>query len=183
MRVSFLSSLAILALGPALTACAPKDSKIYAPPEYTSWAPTTQIVLDYPIPGHENRLRLPRMNQTGMQTKPRVVDGRITWDFPAGTIIVKEVYARPKPSPGEAPLQLTIMAKYPRDKRSQAGWLWLTKSLPDGKETVFTGNFCVSCHANANEGHPYGDHNPNEDFRDYVYFVPGELGPKALGKD
>ncbi len=35
-------------------------------------------------------------------------------------------------------------------------------------------NFCITCHANANEKHPYGDKNPNEEFRDYVYFVPGE---------
>jgi two-component system, sensor histidine kinase YesM len=44
--------------------------------------------------------------------------------------------------------------------------------FPDGKEAVFMGNFCITFHANANEKHPCGDGNPNEEFRDY--FVPGE---------
>jgi hypothetical protein len=43
------------------------------------------------------------------------------------------------------------------------------------------GNFCVTCHANANEKHPYGDRNPREEFRDYVFFVPGGA-PAAAGK-
>lgn len=177
---------AFLALGLALVlglgSCAAKE-ETYVPPEYRTWATTTQLVLDYPIPGHEDHLRIPRINPKGLESKPRTVGGRLTWDFPEGTIIVKEVYASAHPAPGEAPVQLTVMAKAPRDKRAQAGWLWLTKSLPDGEETVFTGNFCVTCHGNANEVHPYGDRNLTEDFRDYVFFVPGEAGPKTSGLD
>lgn len=174
--------LPVLALGLFLSSCAGKEEP-YAPPDYPSWARTTEAVLDYPIPGHEDHLRIPRINAKGLEARPRSVGGRLTWDFPEGTVIVKEVYASARPGPGEAPVQLTIMAKDPGDKRSQAGWLWLTKSLPDGEEVVFTGNFCVTCHANANEVHPYGDRNLSEDFRDYVYFVPGEAGPKASGQD
>jgi len=43
------------------------------------------------------------------------------------------------------------------------------------------GNFCITCHANANEKQSYGDGNPAEEFRDYVYFVPGEGAPGSGG--
>ncbi len=168
-----LCGLAVMAL---FGGCA-KPEETYAPPEYTSWAKTTQVVLDYPIPGHENRFRLPRMNALGFTAVPKQSGGKLVWDFPAGTVIVKEVYANTKPAPAEKPIQLTIMVKRPQDPRSRGGWLWLTKSLPGGKETVFTGNFCITCHASANESHPYGDGNPKEDFRDNVFFVPGEAMP------
>jgi hypothetical protein len=179
MRQLFHLALAVLVL--VLAGCGKKE-EVYAPPEYRSWARTTDVVLDYPIPGHEDHLRIPRMNARGFEARPKLVDGKPSWNFPEGTVIVKEVYASSKPAPGEEPIQLTIMVKEASDKESQAGWLWLTKSLPGGEETVFTGNFCVTCHANANEAHPYGDHNPDEDFRDYVYFVPGEVAADAPEK-
>ena len=92
----------------------------------------------------------------------------------AEAIIVKEVYQTRKPAEGEKPIQLTIMVKAPGDAHSQGGWIWLTRNLPDGKEAAFMGNFCFTCHADANEKHPFGDGNPNEEFRDYVFFIPGE---------
>lgn len=176
----FLVPILMVAL--ALAACG-RGEEVYAPPDYRTWARTTETVLDYPIPGHEDHLRIPRMNPKGFEARPRSVGGRMSWVFPEDTLIVKEVFASAHPGPGEEPVQLTIMAKDPKDPRSQAGWLWITKSLPGGQETVFTGNYCVTCHANANETHPYGDHNPDEEFRDYVYFVPGEPGAKASGQD
>jgi hypothetical protein len=158
----------------AFSGCSPKKPEAYAPPDYTSWKRTTDVVLNYPIPGHQNRFRLPRMNDIGFTAVPTVVDGKKRWDFPAGTVIVKEVYDTTTPAPGESPMQLTIMAKEPKDPRSQGGWLWITRELPAGQEKIFMGTFCITCHANANEKHPYGDGNPNEEFRDFVYFVPGE---------
>jgi hypothetical protein len=169
----------ILALAAAFilaSACAEKE-ELYAPPDYAGWRRTTELKLDYPIPGHMDRYRIPRMNAIGFRTAPTVERGKPRWDFLDGTIIVKEVYAHRQPAPGEKPVQLTIMAKDPEDKRSLGGWLWLTKDLPNGEETVFEGNFCVTCHANANEKHPYGDGNPKEEFRDFVFFVPGEPLP------
>ncbi len=168
-RTVMLAALAVVCVG-----CAPRSSPQYATPDYHTWQKTTNIVLDYPIPGHQDRFRIPRMNAIGFSARPVVESGKNRWDFPEGTVIVKEVYANTKPAAGEQPIQLTIMVKDPKDEHSQGGWLWLTKDLPGGKETVFMGNFCITCHANANEKHPYGDGNPNEEFRDYVYFVPGE---------
>lgn len=176
---SVLLGFCAIAVSALLGTCA-KPEETFATPEYTHWAKTTNVVLDYPIPGHENRFRIPRMNALGFSAVPKQSGGKLAWDFPEGTVIVKEVYANTKPAPGEKPIQLTIMAKRPRDPRSRGGWLWLTKSLPGGKETVFMGNFCVTCHASTNESHPYGDGNPNEDFRDYVFFVPGEGAPPKV---
>lgn len=162
-----------------LVGCAASKPRVYATPDYHSWKRTTDVVLDYPIPGHQDRFRIPRMNDTGFTVKPTIDNGKLRWDFPVGTIIVKEVYQTPKPAPGEQPIQLTIMVKAPKDPHSQGGWLWITRDLPKGNEAVFMGNFCITCHANANEKHPYGDGNPNEESRDYIYFVPGEGGPNS----
>jgi hypothetical protein len=177
LALSHAIVLALLAV--LLGACAKKVDTVYATSDFRLWRKTTETVLDYPIPGHMDRLRIPRMNATGFSVVPTRVDGKLHWDFPENTVIVKEVYATPKPTPGEGAIQLTIMVKAPKDPRSQGGWLWLTRDLPYGKEQVFMGNFCVTCHANANEGHPYFDKNKNLEFRDYVYFVPLEIPARA----
>jgi hypothetical protein len=160
---------AVLALLPS--ACR-KEEPSYVPSDFLSWRRTTEVPLDYPIPGHMDTLRVPRMNAVGWTAAPVPGgDGKNRWDFPEGTVIVKEVYSSRNPAPGEGPSMLTVMAKQPRDSRALGGWLWITKSS-GGEEKVFTGSFCVSCHANANERHPYFDRNPLEEFRDYVFFVP-----------
>jgi hypothetical protein len=175
---ALLSTASALGL---LSGCA-KAPEIYAPPENLNWRKTTEAVLNTPIPGHMDRFRIPRMNDLGFSAQPKLVGGKLAWDFPEDTVIVKEVYANARPEPGEKPIQLTIMVKDPKEEGAMGGWLWYTKDLPDGKETRFEGNFCITCHANANEQHPYGDGNPNEEFRDYVFFVPGEkLSARAPG--
>ena len=179
MNDSFIRSLSMataLAASAVLLSCAPRTSPVYATADYPTWQRTTNVVLDYPIPGHQDRFRIPRMNALGFTAQPTIENGKRRWDFPEGTVIVKEVFATTAPAVGEKPIQLTIMVKAPKDPHSQGGWLWITRDLPGGKEAVFMGNFCITCHANANEKHPYGDGNPNEEFRDYVYFAPGEGG-------
>ncbi len=176
MPATLLFLLLIVSL---LGSCVKKEERIYATPDYPTWKKTTDIVLDYPIPGHMDRFRIPRMNAIGFSAVPTLDRGKLHWDFPEGTVIVKEVYPSSKPTPGERPVQLTIMVKAPDDPRSQGGWLWITRNLPDGKEQIFTGNFCVTCHTNANEAYPYNDKNPNLEFRDYVFFVPKEAAARA----
>jgi hypothetical protein len=177
-KAAFAAALVLASILASLSGCA-KAAETYAPPEYVAWRRTTDVVLNYPIPGHMDRFRIPRMNDIGFSAKPKLIGGKRSWDFPEDTVIVKEVYASAKPGPGDKPIQLTIMVKDPTEKGAQGGWLWYTKDLPDGKETRFTGNYCITCHANANEQHPYGDGNPDEEFRDYVYFVPGEEPARA----
>ena len=68
------------------------------------------------------------------------------------------------------------MLKRPGHPQARAGWLWIVKDIPSGKETIISEEFCVTCHANANERHPYGDRNPTEDFRDFLFFPYPDLG-------
>jgi hypothetical protein len=173
-RIGPLKVFAVVAAAGILWGCPATKKPEYAAADYHSWKRTTEVILDYPIPGHQDRFRIPRMNDRGFTVRPAKVSGKLLWQFPVGTVIVKEVYRTPKPAPGESPIQLTIMVKAPGDPHAQGGWIWLTRDLPGGQETYFMGNFCITCHANANEKHPYGDGNPNEEFRDYVYFVPKE---------
>ncbi len=184
--------LAAALLGLALLAaalgasCRGRTRPAYLTPDYGSWRKTTELLLDYPVPGHMDRLRVPRMNELGWSARPREEGGKLRWDFPEGSVIVKEVYASRNPAPGEAPAELTIMVKAPRDPAAQGGWLWLTKA-PGGEERLFEGSFCVTCHANANERHPYLDGNPREEFRDYVFLLPAlpaaSPGPAAAEPD
>lgn len=183
MRMRYLALLLAAGVAGLAAGCAARKEPVYATPDYHSWKRTTDVILDYPIPGHQDRFRIPRMNATGFSVKPVLENGKRRWDFPEGTVIVKEVYASMHPAAGELPVQLTIMVKEPKDPDSQGGWIWLTRDLPGGKETPFMGNYCITCHANANEKHPYGDGNPQEEFRDYVYFVPGEGMPATGTKE
>jgi hypothetical protein len=55
---------------------------------------------------------------------------------------VKEVCKTPMPAGGDPPIQLTILVKASNGPHSQGGWLWITRDLPNGKQSVFMGNFC-----------------------------------------
>jgi hypothetical protein len=156
-----------------LTACAPKPAAVaLIPDDYSSWRRTTDLRLDYPIPGHEDNFRIIYMNDTGFGFS-RTAEGqseRVV--FPEGTVIAKEVYAGSAPEPGAKPMMVTAMIKDSDNADGKGGWVWVTKDLAMGKETVITGDFCFTCHTNANEAHPYGDKNQDEGFCDYVFFVP-----------
>jgi len=176
---AFLATAALLAAA-SLASCAGKArDPEFVPADYASWRKTTELRLDYPIPGHEDRLRVIRMNEAGFAVRPVMLDGRLRYDFPAGAVIAKEIYQGSSPAPGEAPVSITAMVKAPGDPRALGGWLWIAKDLskPFPNETVFGDRFCVGCHANANERHPYGDRNKAEEFRDYVFFVPTAASP------
>lgn len=153
-----------------LSACAPSVPKSYIPDDWPSWRKTTNVALDYPIPGHEDRYRVIRINDTGWEYAAGAAGGRR--EFPEGTIVVKEIYSSGKPASGEKPVTLTTMVKAPKDPSARGGWLWVVKDLATGKETVMTGTFCVTCHSNANEPHPYGDLNAGGEFRDFLFFIP-----------
>jgi len=154
-------------------ACAAKPQAITIPPDYTSWnrADSDAMPLNYAIPGHGEKLRKIYVNSiawTARQQDPTAKAFR----YPDGSMIIKEVYAAPSPAAGEKPSSLTIMVKQSNDPRSRGGWLWLVHSPVAGTQNVLESEFCLTCHANANEQHPYGDMNPEAIFRDYVFF-PG----------
>jgi hypothetical protein len=149
------------------------------PADYRSWQLATDARLNYPIPGHEDHFRRIFINPVGTGVQKTSQNGRGIYEFPVGTIIVKEIYAgQSDPTPHETPLRLTVMIKQPDHPQARGGWLWLVKDFKTQQITVIDYEFCVDCHANANERHPYNDGNPDAEFRDYVYFVPG-VGPQA----
>ncbi len=89
--------------------CAPQVKNYVIPENYASWKKTTNVELNYPIPGHLEALK---------------------------------------------------------------GWLWIVQDLkkPLNEYSVFTSDFCLDCHTDANRSHNLGTGNPDEEFRDYVFF-------------
>jgi hypothetical protein len=140
------------------------------PAEYNTWARTTERVLDYPIPGHEDRYRRIFINALGGEVTVSTTERRVSWEYPTGTTIVKEIFAGAAVQADEGPVMLTGMIKAPGNPRARGGWLWVVRDLTSGSEQIVDWEFCVDCHANANEPHPYGDRNEGNEFRDYVFF-------------
>lgn len=163
----FLALLAIL-----LSGCAREETVDFIPADYRSWPRTTDTRLQFPIPGHADNLRKIYINPEGRAYDRQLEDGKLHYFFPEGTVIVKEVYDGFNPGPDEAPKQLTVMVKKPEHPKSLGGWLWLVAPSAEGQETIIENEFCLTCHSNANEKHPYDDGNPNEQFRDYVFYLP-----------
>ena len=161
-----------------LASCSAPPRPAMVPADWPSWRKTTNIELNYPIPGHEDKYRVIRINDLGWNYAAGSTEGRM--DFPRGTIIAKEIYSTSSPKAGDAPSKLTVMVKAPDDPDARGGWIWIVKDLATGGETVMTGAFCYICHNNANESHPYGDRNPREEFRDFVFFPPGRDGTSSL---
>jgi hypothetical protein len=153
--------------------CHQKKQVSLVPDGYRAWQQTTDTELNYPIPGHENNYRIIYINATGENVQITPKKNRVFYEYPEGTMIVKEIYkGLGDPEKGTMPEQLTVMIKNARHPQARGGWIWIVKNMQTKEETVIDYEFCVDCHANANEPHPYGDKNPNGDFRDYVYFPP-----------
>ncbi len=171
-RSAALPALVLLFLILPLCSCARKTPAPLVPDGYSSWPRTTPLDLTEPIPGHEDRGRRIFVNVIGENFTHSEKGGTRMVEFPGGTIIVKEIYDRAPDPFARPPIMLTVMKKDPDDPRSLGGWLWIVKDLSTGNEQVMTNTFCVTCHANANESHPYGDKNPEKEFRDYVFYLP-----------
>ncbi len=168
LRATVLSTL-LLTL---LAGCEQQQSVDFIPEDYRNWPRTTNTQLQFPIPGHEDNLRKIYINPEGLDYDRELEDGKLHYFFPEGTVIVKEVYDGFNPGPDEPPKQLTVMVKKPEHPKSLGGWLWIVAPSADGQENIVENEFCLTCHSNANEAHPYADGNPNEQFRDYVFYLP-----------
>ena len=138
--------------------------------QYLRWEQPVSAVLDYPIPGHEDNRRRIYINPAGTEVKVERRENRVYWQYPEGTIIVKEIIPGLQDADDDSPFQITAMIKSREDPKSRGGWLWVTKRTDGQDETVIDWEFCFDCHANANEPHPYGDGNAADEFRDYVFF-------------
>ena len=121
MSFVLLPLLAVL-----LGACAKKAGRgAMRPRYYPTWRKATDIVLDYPIPGHmgppPNPAEINTSRLLGHFRSPSKGSSIRALTENLHRVIVKEVYATPKPAPGKGPVQLTIMVKAPKDPRSTGG--------------------------------------------------------------
>ena len=177
-RRFFLLPLLLLIL--PISGCSKSEPAALVPADYSGWSSTTDIELNYPIPGHENNYRRIFINDTGKNSPFSAAEGSSsgtgkTYDYPDGTVIIKEVYDGFDYQEGSRPKMLTVMVKDRGNQDARGGWLWIVKDPVSGSENILTQEFCFTCHENANEKHPYGDGNPDEEFRDYVFF-PADQG-------
>ncbi|MFW6251448.1 MAG: cytochrome P460 family protein [Alkalispirochaetaceae bacterium] len=145
--------------------------------EHDGWARTTTDSLSFPVPGHGSGERRIFINEVGERVEPPS-SREEGWDYPQGTVILKEVYPSPDPPQDAPPDSLAIMVKQPDHPMSRGGWVWIVKQPGSGEERIFTEQFCITCHANANEKHPYGDGNAREEFRDYVFYPYSDEQPQ-----
>jgi hypothetical protein len=161
----------VMAISFALALGLPVAAAPLIPEGYREWEKTTSDLLNYPIPGHLDHYRIPYINSIGTGVTVETKGGRRTYTYPKGTIIVKEAYqGLEAPKPGDKPVLIYAMIKDPGNPKARGGWVWVLKDVVAGKEAVYQSPLCVDCHSAANESFPYGDKNPNSDFRDYVFF-------------
>lgn len=163
----------VLILGAALVVvcCSKTEKTLSLPEDYTNWERVNTEELNYPIPGHESNYRIIYINDIGKDVAISSKNGRTRYEFPEGTIIAKTVYEGLNPSPNAGPVMITAMVKNKEHQHARGGWVWIVKNLNTGEERLVEEAFCYTCHAAANESHPYSDGNPQEEFRDYVFFA------------
>ncbi len=166
--------LFIATMSLALLSCSPKKPDALVLGDYQAWNKPVSEPLTYTVPGHENRYRIIYMNDIAWNAKRGGV-----LDFPRGSVIIKDIYAGNSIKEGEKPVMATFMYKDPGNPAALKGWVWGVKDLATGRENSKTYDFCATCHANANEAHPYGDRNPGKLFRDYVFLPPGTVPEKT----
>lgn len=154
----------------ALQLSCEKDMENLVPEEYLAWESTTDLELNYPIPGHVEQYRRIYINPRGTEVQREQQEGRVHHIYPEGTIIIKDIYTGLAPAPDEKPIKQTVMIKASDHPKSRGSWLWIVKDMKSATETIIDYELCFDCHANANETHPYGDGNLQGEFRDYVFF-------------
>lgn len=160
----------IIAITLVLAGCTQNNThyQFSLPDNYRQWKKPVDEVLTYTVPGHGSGARVIYANSRAYEvSKETVEDGRVHYDFPEKTVIVKEVYEDVE-DVGVAEPMLTIMVKNSNDERSVSGWLYYMKK--PGEDMAFVeSRMCAGCHDAANEEHPYFDKNEGENFRDYLF--------------
>ncbi len=154
----------------SFVSCSPRKDSQFVMGDYHAWNKPVSAALTYAVPGHENRYRIIFMNDIAWNANR---GGAL--DFPKGSIIIKDIYAGNTVKEGEKPIVATFMYKDPENPEALRGWVWGMKDLVSGVENKMNYDFCITCHDNANEAHPYGDRNPGNLFRDFVFLPPGTV--------
>lgn len=137
--------------------------------DFSSWTQTNPHAITANLPGHGSGTRNIFINEAGQLVTTSIRDNRLVWNYPVGTVLLKTVTSR------DGSMVLG-MIKEPDNRQSRGGWLWLTRDPVTGEERAFDTEYCVSCHADANEVRrasdrvPVGIPNPDREFRDFVFY-------------
>lgn len=166
--VSGATRVALLVALVVLVGCAEDAPEPLLDIDYSGWRQTTSAMLNFPVPGHGSTRRVIFCNDAAWQAEP-ADDFSITYQ--EGAVFIKEIYPLDSPE-GTEPERLLAMIKDSDAPIGRGGWIWVARTVATGEETIFDEEYCVTCHANANETHPYGVGNDNERFRDYVFHSP-----------
>jgi len=158
----------ILSAALILSACSAKEARDeFSLPDYRQWRKPVPEVLDYPVPGHGAGQRIIYGNDLAFAPSKKVSEGKVVYNFPDQSVIVKEIY-KPGEDLNSAVPALTIMVKNPKESAARDGWIYFMRP-PGGELMRMEGKMCSGCHSAANEASPYFDKNPGEDFRDFVF--------------
>ena len=150
------------------------------PQGWGSWERVGVTGTPTPIPGHEEPFRASYVNPVGETARPTVEGGVTKTLYPPGSVIVKAGFrGSVAPGPAETPAKLYAMVKRPDDPRARGGWVWVVRNGNDPREIVVDAPYCVDCHGYANAPNPYGDKNPNREYRDYVFLPYRAAGQQA----
>ncbi len=163
--------LALAAAAVAVLAGCEEPVERFIPEGYTSWERTTTEDLTEPIPGHPPGLRRIYINDVGTEVAVEKTASTTRWEYPVGTVVIKENYLSNEPAEGEQPGFLYAMVKAPDDDRSRGGWIWIARPYDGEEERIFDNEFCVTCHADANEVQTsIARPNTAGDYRDYLFY-------------
>ena len=144
--------------------------------DYSGWTKLNGEPITEPIPGHSSGVRTIYVNETGREVTVSNESGRKSWDYPEGTVIIKEVALPAETAAAGEASTLLGMIKDTGHPRAQGNWVWVMRNARTGEESIFDTEFCITCHADANERRtadamePVGVPNPDRDFRDYVFY-------------
>ena len=166
LKLDFLK-LVCLFIVMTVIGCASEEVVQLIPKDYATWVSTVEEPLTYRIPGHTSLYRVIYINEIGTQVSVDATEGGKRYEYPPGTIIAK---ASHPDSEGKEEPDLTVMIKKPDHPQALSGWIYLSKDAGSDQENIFSAEFCIDCHTNANERHPYGDKNRLNEFRDFVFF-------------
>ena len=173
MKQTVLLTLLAALLLPAglltLSGCAEEEASLLVPSDYPDWDRTVSETVRRQIPGHGDTFRRIYINDVGTTVEPTGGDEGVRYDYPIGTILVKEAYNE-DPTADADPDGITAMVKSPGADESRGGWIWISKDPETGAEDRSLGEYCLSCHESANEEHPYGDRNSDGEYRDFVFY-------------
>jgi hypothetical protein len=137
---------------------------------YRQWKKINPRPLDYNITVHlKNSIRQIYANDKAREgIKSKESDGYLRVIYPAGSIVVKEMFKGTSDIKKDNPIALTVMIKEPEHPNAHRGWVYLFQAWNE-KPRIIKGKRCLKCHEGANGKHPYCDKNKEDIFRDFLY--------------